>query len=122
MGCSSSQEEELFSIDIGNKATLLAAVESSIKWSNLTVKVGSNILLDNCNGYVPSRKVCGIMGPNGAGKTALLNILSGHFTSSQPASVTGDILVSGKKMDRKLRIGTEDYLADSNLTIRQATN
>ena len=54
------------------------------------------LLKDNC-GYVRPGEVIALMGPSGAGKSTLLDVLA---NKKNVGTITGDILLNGKKPDR----------------------
>ncbi|CAB4343021.1 MAG: ATP-binding cassette domain-containing protein [Actinobacteria bacterium] len=66
---------------------------ASLSISNLTVKFGGLVALDDVFLKVAPNTIVGLIGPNGAGKTTIFNSISGLVT---PAS--GEISIHGKKM------------------------
>lgn len=72
-----------------------------IRWSGLNYSIKGKEILQNCWGYVPNRKLFGILGPSGSGKSSLLNVLSGRSSSSAADGITvkGHIEVAGIKID-----------------------
>jgi ABC-type multidrug transport system ATPase subunit/ABC-type multidrug transport system permease subunit len=72
-----------------------------IRWSGLNFNIKGKDILQDCWGYVPNRKLFGILGPSGSGKSSLLNVLSGRSSSSAADGITvkGHIEVAGMKID-----------------------
>jgi ABC-type multidrug transport system ATPase subunit len=72
-----------------------------IRWSGLNYNIKGKDILQDCWGYVPNRKLFGILGPSGSGKSSLLNVLSGRSSSSAADGITvkGHIEVAGIKID-----------------------
>lgn len=67
--------------------------KSTLSISNLTVKFGGLIALDDVFLDIAPHSIVGLIGPNGAGKTTIFNAISGLVT---PAS--GSIALDGEKI------------------------
>jgi len=65
---------------------------SSLSISNLTVRFGGLLALDDVFIDVAPNTIVGLIGPNGAGKTTLFNSISGLVTPT-----SGEISIYGKK-------------------------
>lgn len=61
--------------------------------SNVTVKFGGLVALNQFHIQVPEGGICGVIGPNGAGKTTVFNIITGVY---KPHS--GSVKVNGKEL------------------------
>jgi ABC-2 type transport system ATP-binding protein len=81
-----------------------------INITNLTVKYGSHIVLDNLNLDIEPDKAHGIVGLNGSGKTTLLNTISGLVKKTN-----GSILYNGSPIEKnKISIlSTENFFYSS---------
>ena len=67
-----------------------------IELKGLTKKFGDFTAVDDLNLRVETGEFFGLLGPNGAGKTTTISMIS---TVLLPTA--GDILVDGKRLDRK---------------------
>lgn len=70
---------------------------------NLTLRVGSTVLLDGIDLSVTAGERIGIIGPNGAGKSSLLKVIGG----TAPGHVTGAIEVLGRNLALPLSRSTQ---------------
>src|SRR6476660_6482 len=70
---------------------------ATIEMQNLTVQLGSRIILDRLNGNLSGRCI-GLLGPNGSGKSTLINTLLGFY---RPHSGTARIF--GKDIQTHVR-------------------
>lgn len=61
--------------------------------SNLTMRFGGLIAVNNLTLNVEEKSVVGLIGPNGAGKTTLINLVSGIFRGE------GGIFFKGERID-----------------------
>jgi ABC-type branched-subunit amino acid transport system ATPase component len=75
-------------------ATPLVA-STTLSASDVTVKFGGLVAVDDVSVTASSGRITGVIGPNGAGKTTLFNACSGLNT---PAS--GEIVLDGRKLSR----------------------
>jgi Fe-S cluster assembly ATP-binding protein len=76
---------------------------------NLTVRVGSKIVLDKVSLRVKSQESHILFGPNGSGKTTLINAMMGTLSPPQEM-VSGRIIfrgedVTGKGVDERSKLG-----------------
>lgn len=69
---------------------------SAIEFTNVSLSIGNNTLINNISLSLSEKRIYGILGPNGAGKTTLLNLVIGLI---EPTS--GSIKVLGKNMQAK---------------------
>ncbi|MCB1377991.1 MAG: branched-chain amino acid ABC transporter ATP-binding protein/permease [Alphaproteobacteria bacterium] len=69
---------------------------SVLEVSNVTMRFGGLVALDDISFAVPSGQVTGLIGPNGAGKTTLINIICGQM---QPTA--GHVSIGGQRMTGK---------------------
>ncbi|MCU1671925.1 MAG: Branched-chain amino acid transport system ATP-binding protein [Frankiales bacterium] len=76
---------------------MTTAAPAALRISDLTVRFGGLVALDDVGLHVSPGEVVGIIGPNGAGKTTLFNVVCGFV---RPTS--GRLEVQGKEQ-RKLR-------------------
>ena len=90
-----------------------------IELKGLTKKFGDFTAVDHLNLRVETGEFFGLLGPNGAGKTTTISMVS---TVLMPTS--GDILVDGKKLDRKaseqkrkLSVITQEYSMRQDMTM-----
>lgn len=68
-----------------------SAVAPAVKASNLSVKLGEQVVLENVSFEIEPASFVGIVGPNGAGKTTLLRVMLGLVRE-----IDGELLVFGK--------------------------
>src|SRR6185369_5875877 len=68
-----------------------------IEMQNLTVQLGSRIILNQLNGSLSGRCI-GLLGPNGSGKSTLINTLLGFY---KPLS--GSVRIFGQDVQQHLR-------------------
>ena len=66
-----------------------------LKITDLTVRFGTNRIVNSLNLEVESGKALGIIGPNGCGKTTLFNAISGFVPSAK-----GSIYLGQHKLDK----------------------
>ena len=90
-----------------------------IELKGLTKKFGDFTAVDELNLRVETGEFFGLLGPNGAGKTTTISMVS---TVLLPTS--GEILVDGKKLDRKaseqkrkLSVITQEYSMRQDMTM-----
>ena len=90
-----------------------------IELNGLTKKFGDFTAVDELNLRVETGEFFGLLGPNGAGKTTTISMVS---TVLLPTS--GEILVDGKKLDRKaseqkrkLSVITQEYSMRQDMTM-----
>src|SRR3954469_11654037 len=72
-------------------------MSTTIEMQNLTVQLGSRIILNQLNGALSGRCI-GLLGPNGSGKSTLINTLLGFY---EP--VSGAARIFGKEVKSNLR-------------------
>src|SRR5690349_4692157 len=70
---------------------------ATIEMQNLTVQLGSRIILNQLNGALSGRCI-GLLGPNGSGKSTLINTLLGFY---EP--MAGAARIFGKEVESNLR-------------------
>src|SRR3954447_6221686 len=58
--------------------------------TDVTVRFGGNVALDNISVSAEAGVVTGLIGPNGAGKTTLFNVITGLFRPSN-----GQVMIDG---------------------------
>ncbi|TVS10335.1 MAG: ABC transporter ATP-binding protein [Wenzhouxiangella sp.] len=68
---------------------------AAITLSNVTVRLGGRLVLDNLSLDIPSGKVTAVMGPSGAGKTTILRLITRQI---RPES--GEVCVGGTKVNQ----------------------
>jgi len=84
---------------------LLTSYDIDIK--NLTIKYGSNIIINDFNFKVDSSSMVCIMGPSGCGKSTLIDTLS-YPNAIKKAVKLGDVQYNGKKLyENYEKIGKE---------------
>ena len=64
-----------------------------LETSNLTVRYGGTVALDNVSIHTDQGELVGLIGPNGAGKTTFIDALSGFAPS------TGQVVLRGERLD-----------------------
>ena len=90
-----------------------------IELKNLTKRFGDFTAVDHLNLKVETGEFFGLLGPNGAGKTTTISMMSTVLLPTE-----GEILVDGKKLDRKaseqkrkLSVITQEYSMRQDMTI-----
>jgi Fe-S cluster assembly ATP-binding protein len=76
---------------------------------NLTVKVGSRVVLDGVSLRLKSQETHLLFGPNGSGKTTLINAVMGTLSPPQEM-VSGRVIfrgedITGKGVDKRAKLG-----------------
>ncbi|MGB3456317.1 MAG: ATP-binding cassette domain-containing protein [Litorimonas sp.] len=66
-----------------------------LRATGITVRYGTNIVLDHVDAAVPPGRITAILGPNGAGKSTLLKVLSGDLTPDAGSVTLGNRPLSG---------------------------
>ena len=90
---------------------------ATIEMQNLTVQLGSRIILNQLNGALSGRCI-GLLGPNGSGKSTLINTLLGFY---EP--IAGAARIFGKEVKSNLRElrATIGYMPESDAFIADMT-
>src|ERR1700739_2528541 len=70
---------------------------ATIEMQNLTVQLGSRIILNQLNGALSGRCI-GLLGPNGSGKSTLINTLLGFYPP-----MAGTARIFGRDVQAHLR-------------------
>ena len=63
--------------------------------SNITIKFGGLVAVNNVTFTIPERSVVSLIGPNGAGKTTFFNVLTGLYRPTSGHVLLGDKDVTG---------------------------
>jgi len=71
-------------------------MDTQIKISDLHVRYGERVVLDNINLEIPRRQITVIMGPSGCGKTTLLKGINRFLELVDDAHVSGHVLIDGQ--------------------------
>ena len=71
-------------------------MDTHIKISDLRVRYGERVVLDNINLEIPRRQITVIMGPSGCGKTTLLKGINRFLELVDDAHVTGSVMIDGQ--------------------------
>jgi branched-chain amino acid transport system ATP-binding protein len=66
---------------------------SMLEISNLTMRFGGLVAVNNLTLNIEAQSIVGLIGPNGAGKTTLINLVSGIFRGE------GSIFFKGERID-----------------------
>src|SRR5690554_3837075 len=77
--------------------------------NDLTVSYGLELVLDNINLHIESKKTCAIIGPSGCGKTTLLYAVAGLIQPNK-----GRVLINGEEI-RRVRRRTGVIFQDNGL-------
>ncbi len=75
---------------------LFMSVQPPIQIQDLSVRQGTQKILNNISLSIPEKKITAIMGPSGCGKTTLLKSLNRLLELQEGLSVTGKVLVDGE--------------------------
>ena len=86
------------------------SLEKTVSLTNVSVRYGQNIVLDNINLSVNKREIVSIVGPNGGGKTTLLNTILGLKKPFQ-----GEVRVLGADPAKQLSSGQIGFLPQNGL-------
>lgn len=77
----------------------------SLSLSQVSMRFGGLVALDDISFEVPCGQVTGLIGPNGAGKTTLINIICGQFAPSDGVVSIDGAPVSGRAAHLVARAG-----------------
>lgn len=94
----------------------------TLRTENLTVKYGTNTVLDGISLVLPAGKITALLGPNGCGKSTLLNCFS-RLLTPQSGSVFLDNnpinALSSRQLARRLALLPQHYLTPEGITVRE---
>ncbi|MSW18436.1 MAG: ATP-binding cassette domain-containing protein, partial [Actinobacteria bacterium] len=65
--------------------------------SNLTVKFGGLVALDDVFIDIAPNTIVGLIGPNGAGKTTVFNVITGVYQATEGSITFDGAVIGGKK-------------------------
>ncbi|QUH28066.1 ABC transporter ATP-binding protein [Vallitalea guaymasensis] len=82
-----------------------------IELDNISLTIKGKNIIKNCSFTGCSGEIIAVLGTNGAGKTTLAKVLCGMYKESQ-----GDILINGKRTNRKKRNKKVWYSANETQT------
>ena len=68
-----------------------------LKLSNITMRFGGLVALDDVNLEIQKGEIIGLIGPNGSGKTTLMNVITGYYKPSKGEVFFEDKLITGLK-------------------------
>ena len=71
-----------------------------IEFSDVTVRYGSDVALDNISFSVPQNTIIGVIGPANSGKTTMLKCINRTIDFVDSANVTGTVQVSGEDVNQ----------------------
>ncbi len=78
------------------ESTVPSGVTPSVKFSDVTVRYGASVALDNISLSIPPNTIMGIIGPANSGKTTLLKCINRTIDFIDTARVAGSVEVMGK--------------------------
>lgn len=94
----------------------------TLRTENLTVKYGTNTVLDGISLVLPAGKITALLGPNGCGKSTLLNCFS-RLLTPQSGSVFLDNnpinALSSRQLARRLALLPQHHLTPEGITVRE---
>lgn len=86
-----------------------------------SVEDGRKVLLNKVTGNAVGGKVVLLMGESGAGKTTLLDVCAMRKTLGKGTSVSGEVRLNGKVLDKKALAHVSGYCEQSDLHVEEAT-
>jgi ABC-type cobalamin/Fe3+-siderophores transport system ATPase subunit len=89
---------------------------------NLTVRYGTQIVLDNLSLALPAGKITALLGPNGCGKSTLLNCFSGLLAPESGTVLLNDNPINGfspRQLARRLALPPQHHLTPEGITVRE---
>ena len=94
-------------------------MSSAISFNNVSLKLGSELVLDNINVDLQTNELVVIFGPNGAGKSCFLDLITGEKSPTE-----GEVsLLQGNVLDNRKYIGLVQQgissLANIPMTVEQ---
>ena len=88
-------EEKMVSASRANPSASEPAARAKVEFSNVTIKYGSKVALEDVSLDLAEREILGIIGPAGSGKTSLLKALNRTLENSHGAKLTGAVRIDG---------------------------
>ena len=79
---------------VSETATSVAA-PPKVEFSNVTIKYGSQVALEDASLELGEKEILGIIGPAGSGKTSLLKALNRTLENSRGARLSGVVRIDG---------------------------
>ena len=76
-----------------------------LKLSNITMRFGGLVALDDVNLEIQKGEIIGLIGPNGSGKTTLMNVITGYYKPSKGEVFFEDKLITGLKPHKTCSLG-----------------
>ncbi|PXF46399.1 ABC transporter G family member 2 [Gracilariopsis chorda] len=86
-----------------------------------SVDDGRKVLLNKVTGNAVGGKVVLLMGESGAGKTTLLDVCAMRKTLGKGTSVSGEVRLNGRVLDKKALAHLSGYCEQSDLHVEEAT-
>lgn len=89
---------------------------------NLTVRYGTQIVLDNLSLALPAGKITALLGPNGCGKSTLLNCFSRLLAPESGTVLLNDNPINGfspRQLARRLALLPQHHLTPEGITVRE---
>lgn len=91
-----------------------------LKIENVTKKLGTQVVLDNCSLEIKDGSVFGLIGPNGAGKSTLLRCIADIYKcDSGTITVDGESIVENEYQKQNLLLMSDDPYYHYNATLAQ---
>ena len=76
-----------------------------LKIEHLSVKIGTDVILDDINLHMHCGQIVALIGPNGSGKTTTINMISGVVPADSGSIVYKGTEVSGRSTDSLAKMG-----------------
>ena len=90
--------------------------------TDLTVRLGDRLVLDEVQVHAAGGRVTGLLGPNGSGKTTLLHVLAGLRRPDRGVVLVGDVAVrslSHRRRARTIALVEQHASTTTDLSVRQ---
>lgn len=94
----------------------------TLRTENLTVRYGTQIVLDNLSLALPAGKITALLGPNGCGKSTLLNCFSRLLAPESGTVLLNDNPINGfspRQLARRLALLPQHHLTPEGITVRE---
>lgn len=98
----------------------MKGVLKMLKIENVTKKLGTQVVLDNCSLEIKEGSVFGLIGPNGAGKSTLLRCIADIYKcDAGTITIDGELITENEYQKQNLLLMSDDPYYHYNATLAQ---